>query len=461
MRTIGSLLATLAVLAADAQCPTGTVTISSQGDADAYAATYAGCDTLPGDLIITGINIDDLSGFSGLDAITGDLVLTQTFPGPYDLTGFGALTYIGGDLLVTECQRWRSFNGLQSLQRVEGDLRATYVDSIEGLQGLGDLRHVGGDLEIWGGERMSNISGLNALDTVQGSLYISVGAPVSSASVPNTLVHVGGDFRIAAAGAPNLIGGMQLSTIGGQLQLGGPLPTSGALPNLARVGGLLLAAEGAAQLNILADLDTVEQNVRINGTSLTSFSGLNSIASIGEGLEFLTCPQLVSITSAFLGLDTCGMLWLEGNPVLNDISAFDRPIGIGRLEIDDNPQLSYCHVQAVCDRVLSSALPVPTIVDNASGCASRAEVQASCISTTISDMMLGDGAPFPNPATDRVTVPGLRGTAAFTVHDATGRVLLRGTTTDGRIGTEHLPTGAYRLVLERNGLTRSWPLLIR
>ncbi|HMQ76508.1 MAG TPA: hypothetical protein PKE21_10215 [Flavobacteriales bacterium] len=460
MRSTALLLATLAVLTAHAQCPTGTVTITSQGDADAYAATYAGCDTLPADLIISGINIDDLTGFSGLHAITGDLVLTQTFPGPYDLTGFGALTHIGGDLLVTDCQRWRSFNGLQSLQRVEGDLRATYVDSIEGLQGLGNLRHVGGDLEIWGGDRMSDLGGLNQLDTVQGSLYISVGAPVSSAAVPNTLDHVGDDFRIAAAGAPFLTGGAQLSTIGGQLQLGGPLPTPSALPNLSRVGALLLAAEGVAQLNILANLDTVEQNVRIGGT-LTSFSGLNAIAHIGDGLEFLTCPQLVSITAAFQGLDTCGKLWLEGNAVLSDITAFDHPFGIGQLEIDDNPQLSYCHVQAVCDRVLSSALPVPAIMGNASGCASRAEVQASCISTSTGDPLEGHGAPFPNPAADHLFVPDLTGTATFTVHDATGRVLLRGTTTDGRIGTEHLPTGAYRLVLERNGHARAWPLLIQ
>ncbi len=461
MRAITGLCSTLLTTILAAQCPTGTVTIASQTDADTYAATYGGCDTLPGDLIITGINIDDLSGFSALTAITGDLVLTQTFPGPYDFTGFGALSHIGGDLLVTDCQRWRSFNGLQSLQRVEGDLRATDVDSLEGLNGLGALRVVWGDLEVWGGERMSSLAGLGQIDSVMGSWSITAGAPVASAAVPNSLHHVGGDFRIIAPGAVNITGGTQLTTIGGQLQLSSPLlPASTALPNLSRAGGLLLGLDGVVQLDILPSLDTVEQHVRIGGT-LTSFSGSNTITHIGGGLEFLTCPQLVSITSAFLGLDTCGMLWLEGNPVLSDISAFDHPLGIGSLEIDNNPQLSYCHVQAICDRVLSPALPVPTITGNAPGCSTLPEVQASCISVTTSDLMEGDGAPFPNPATDHVNVPRLTGPTAFTVCDATGRVLLTGTTTDGRIGTHRLPAGAYRLVLERNGLTRSWPLLIR
>ena len=114
-----------------AQCPTGDVLITSQTDADNYASTFPNCDTLPGDLVFSGINIDDLSGFAHVEVIQGDLHYNNTFPGPYDFTGFQSLTHIGGDLQVTHCQYWRSFAGLDNLERVEGSVVAQYVESQE------------------------------------------------------------------------------------------------------------------------------------------------------------------------------------------------------------------------------------------------------------------------------------------------------------------------------------------
>ncbi|MBK9074803.1 MAG: hypothetical protein IPL77_07445 [Flavobacteriales bacterium] len=65
-----------------AQCPTGDVLITSQTDADNYASTFPNCDTLPGDLVFSGINIDDLSGFAHVEVIQAICIITTPSQAP-------------------------------------------------------------------------------------------------------------------------------------------------------------------------------------------------------------------------------------------------------------------------------------------------------------------------------------------------------------------------------------------
>ncbi|MBK6755507.1 MAG: hypothetical protein IPG69_18445 [Flavobacteriales bacterium] len=280
-----------------AQCPTGDVLITSQTDADNYASTFPNCDTLPGDLVFSGINIDDLSGFANVEVIQGDLHYNNTFPGPYDFTGFQSLTHIGGDLKVTNCQYWRSFAGLDNLERVEGSVVAQYVDSIEGVGGLFNLDHVGGDLLIWGGPLMYGLAGLNDLDTVMGQVQVLMGD--ASGALPDQLEYVGGDFRVTS-GTNQLTGAAQLTRIDGHLLLGSPnLPAPNAFPVLGVVHDLLIGLDNVPtiNLNILPALDTVVNNLQVGANStLTSFAGLNAIEYIGGWLLFDDCEDLVTIT---------------------------------------------------------------------------------------------------------------------------------------------------------------------
>ncbi|MCB0767869.1 MAG: hypothetical protein KDB95_11740, partial [Flavobacteriales bacterium] len=91
------------------------MTISSQADADNYALNYGNCDTLPGDLTITGVwaypGPADLSGFADLDMITGTFTFEQNQVGVRDFSGFNSLDRIGGDLLVSNNQYLQNFQG--------------------------------------------------------------------------------------------------------------------------------------------------------------------------------------------------------------------------------------------------------------------------------------------------------------------------------------------------------------
>ncbi|MBK6831281.1 MAG: hypothetical protein IPG92_11340 [Flavobacteriales bacterium] len=219
-----------------AQCPTGDVLITSQTDADNYASTFPNCDTLPGDLVFSGINIDDLSGFAHVEVILGDLHYNNTFPGPYDFTGFQSLTHIGGDLKVTNSQYWRSFAGLDNLERVRG---------IGGRAVRGQHRRCGRLVQPrprgWrpadlGRPLMYGLAGLNDLDTVMGQVQVLMGD--ASGALPDQLEYVGGDFRVTS-GTNQLTGAAQLTRIDGHLLLGSPnLPAPNAFPVLGVVHDL-------------------------------------------------------------------------------------------------------------------------------------------------------------------------------------------------------------------------------
>ncbi|MBK7084217.1 MAG: T9SS type A sorting domain-containing protein [Flavobacteriales bacterium] len=433
-----------------AQCPTGDVLITSQTDADNYASTFPNCDTLPGDLVFSGINIDDLSGFAHVEVIQGDLHYNNTFPGPYDFTGFQSLTHIGGDLQVTNCQYWRSFAGLDNLERVEGSVVAQYVDSIEGVGGLFNLDHVGGDLLIWGGPLMYGLAGLNDLDTVMGQVQVLMGD--ASGALPDQLEYVGGDFRVTS-GTNQLTGAAQLTRIDGHLLLGSPnLPAPNAFPVLGVVHDLLIGLDNVPTINlsILPALDTVVNNLQVGANStLTSFAGLNAIEYIGGWLLFDDCEDLVTITNAFQSVDTCGKLWIDQNDALTDISAFDRSMGIGNLQVTNNPLLSYCHVQAICERVVAPIPPNPAIYGNATGCDTEFEVYDLCtLNTAVPDASSASITVFPNPAQDLLRIEGLSGTRIALLCTADGRPVSRTRIDGGVLDISQLPAGMYALRLE-------------
>lgn len=92
-----------------AECPTGNVELLSQAAVNTFVAEHAACNTIPGDLKISGNDITDLSGLSFITNIIGKIdildnnILTN-------LTGLDNVTFIGeslnitGNTMLTTCQ---------------------------------------------------------------------------------------------------------------------------------------------------------------------------------------------------------------------------------------------------------------------------------------------------------------------------------------------------------------------
>lgn len=431
-----------------AQCPLGDVSLTWQWEVDEYAAQYANCDTLPGSLMLAGPEFTDLSVFNDLKVIQGDLHYYGILWEPFDFSPFSQLTHIGGDLRVEECIRCNSFDGLQNLERIEGDLLAG-GDSLESFYGLGNLEYVGGYFSSGGGPLMYGFAGLNSLDTVMGMFRIGTGAPVNSVTIPNELSYVDGDFQIYGT-VPTMQGGNQLTRVDGRFVILTTIPSATAFPMLGVVYDIWAPARNDYPQGMLPALDTVLHDVHIYDTpGYTILSGFNGIRYVGNRLQLIGLDGVTAVVDAFQSLDSTGQLIINGNDDLMDLSAFEQTLGIGNVNIIGNPQLSYCHVQAICDRIALGALPNPSILNNAPDCNSAAEVEALCMLTTaLSELDAHRPTLYPNPVGDRLWLdPPPAPGAPVRVLDAMGRVWLDAMWGSTGLPVELLPAGTYVLEL--------------
>lgn len=174
------------------QCPTGTITLSSQAEVDAFATTYPGC-TNPRGLIISGANIVDLQPLSvitqigpfgqsdfeiknnpllvdlnGLENLidSGNLLIDNN---PL-LTNILALSNLGStsSVIIKNNPSLLSLNGLQGLTYL-GDftLQIENNDSLIDLSGLQNIYTIY-DFIIIGNDNFTNFFGLTSLE----NLYI-------------------------------------------------------------------------------------------------------------------------------------------------------------------------------------------------------------------------------------------------------------------------------------------------
>lgn len=158
----------------------------------------------------------------------------------------------------------------------------------------------------------------------------------------------------------------QIASIGGSLTIryNDSLLSVSGLENLKITGSDLIISANHALLNLsgLDSLTTVGGNLRIGGfgslagnNSLTNITALNNLSSVS------------------------GTLQVSDNPLLTSIS------GIGNIDytstnliISYNPSLSDCGLLNICNYLNSGGNPA--IFENAPGCATGAEVAASCTS---------------------------------------------------------------------------------
>ncbi len=60
------------------QCPSGTITLSTQDEVDDFVLAYPGCTALLGNLIIEGNTINNFKGLGSITEIAGSLRVRNT-----------------------------------------------------------------------------------------------------------------------------------------------------------------------------------------------------------------------------------------------------------------------------------------------------------------------------------------------------------------------------------------------
>jgi hypothetical protein len=160
------------------------------------------------------------------------------------------------------------------------------------------------------------------------------------------------------------------------------------LDNIVSIGSFvrIVANKALLNLNALSDLTTISSELIIeNNASLTTLSGLGALNSLGSNLSIvnnITLAELNGLTS----LQTIpGNFTVRGNSLLTSLEGLNSLTAIegASLQIRNNPLLSTCAIEGVCNFLDNSSATI-SISDNATGCATTTEVETACIDLPVS-----------------------------------------------------------------------------
>ena len=294
------------------------------------------------------------------------------------ITGVGNAGWVRG-LVIHNNGALSNIDGLSNLATVDGSVSIINNDALRNLDGLVSLTGIGQTLDIQDNDALTSISGLANITSVEGDLLIKNNEALTNLDGLANITSVGGDLQIVGA-RPN-----NSSDFYGN----GALTNLDGLANITSVGGGLgIGYIGATNLNGLANITSVGGYLSVDSNeALTNLDGLSSLTSVGGDLDIIFNRALINLDGLTNITAVAGNLTIAGTVVTNlDGLASLTSVG-GNLTVGSNPYLSNCQGVA---QVLGWPNGPPddnvegdiTLLDNATGCNSVAEILASVPSPT-------------------------------------------------------------------------------
>lgn len=154
----------------DQSCLPDGITFTSQAQIDGFQSQYPGCTRIEGNVTISGIDITNLDGLSGL-------------------------TSMDGEIFIWECDSLRALNGLEHLTHL-GSLQIYNAGSLKNLEALNKVTYIGGNLRLISLDSLEDLSGLRYLRSIDRDLIIN-DLPIETLSGLDALESVGilGDYH--------------------------------------------------------------------------------------------------------------------------------------------------------------------------------------------------------------------------------------------------------------------------
>ncbi len=144
--------------------PYGNFYFLNQAQIDSFQSDYPNCQSLGGDVKISGVDITDLSGFNELNCIGNNLEVTGN-NNLLNLTGLEGLNYIGGRLKIESNDILNTLTGLENLAIIAGGgISIQNNDSLTNLTGLDNIVSIEGSLIISSNQTLHSLSGLDNVD---------------------------------------------------------------------------------------------------------------------------------------------------------------------------------------------------------------------------------------------------------------------------------------------------------
>ncbi len=310
-----------------------------------------------------------------------------------------------------------------------------------------------------------SLSGLSIIDSIDGSLSFLDNNSLATVSGFNNLLHIGGNLIIfnnqilrGISALANLTGTVTNLSVAENPKLKNLVGLAG----LTGVTGYFNILENSRMLS-LAGLDNITSiggyfSVADND-SLVGLGGLDKLTSVGADFWLTDNAQMHNLSKLTNLVSINGVLTISENDVLVDLTGLDNidPASIDTVVIKDNPMLTICAIQSVCDHLAASG--ESDISNNATGCNSKAEVTAACGNISIdewSSIKPTDILVYPNPARDIIIieVDNLDGSELH-IYSLTGILMQTNQLSeDGQVDISGLANGLYLLeVRAENSIT--------
>mgnify|MGYP005990780817 CR=1 FL=1 len=341
-----------------AQCPTSSITLSSQADVDAFIIDYPNCTGLQADLYISGSDITDLSPLQNLESLENinisnndNLITLNGLQNIQTITDF--------NFIINNNPMLENLDGLSGLFNVDVEFfDISFNASLVDLDGLANASITTRDFSIMGNNVLENFDGLiGTSEIIDASMFTIVNNPalVSITGLANAEITGAFDFLIANNNT--------LSSLDGLEGVFGFIDIISINNN-----------DALESISALSGVDTVGMVIVMNNPTLTTLNGL-------EGLE--------TGYNDFLSIE------IIDNSSLIDISALN---GIDRftltnLSVNNNSALSECSSYLLCSILQDESSSTSfDIYDNAPGCNSTIEIEENCVACPSGDLILNSQA---------------------------------------------------------------------
>lgn len=275
-------------------------------------------------------------------------------------------TEIQGNILIGLYSDITNLDGLNQIERINGNFDIIYNFQLQNLHGLQNLTHVDGYLSIGANPLLVNLIGLESLTHVQGDLAIASLENLNSLQGLNQLISVGGIMILSYL--PNLVSLVPLNS-------------------LISIGGLQINQNPLLEsFQGFNSLVTIDGPVYFDANPLINdFNGFNNLKTINGNFNLLYMDNLLNFEGLESLITLNGEVFILFNPLLNSLVGLDniQYESIHYLGIEYCPNLSFCSVSSVCSYLSNNRFAF--IGSNSTGCNDNQEILSRCSSDSDGD----------------------------------------------------------------------------
>ncbi|NQU32273.1 MAG: T9SS type A sorting domain-containing protein [Bacteroidetes bacterium] len=429
--------------------PYGDYYFYSQKEIDNFQINFPDCYDLAGSMIIRGY----------WDTITS-------------IEGLSSINSIDSSLIISSCDSLRTLAGLENLSTIGGALSIDGNDMLVDISSLINLKSIGSELSITNNNILPTLYGLDNIKPESiGEITIKYNSLLSNCAImsiceylasPSALVEIstnnqGCNDSTEVAGICDTITYACLPegiTLDSQSDIERFIYTYGFCKNIQ--GDVQISQIDAVNLEFLNNISLIKGDLIIfDNPNLVDLKGLENLRSIGGDLiigdenkgrnqSLVSLEGLESLTT--IG----GTLTISNNSNLNNISSIENisASSIEFLSIYNNPVLSECNIENICNFLISSS-GKSDIHDNQLKCNSDIEIESECSSFVEHQNIESFIKIYPNPSNGILKIENRSGLRIdhIRIYDSLGGLVYSQEYENKDLDIKILESGIYTLLI--------------